>query len=105
MCSKAVAYLALVAEHAIALQKFWEQVGRGVNNAASYLRQDPYRGDDFEPRALGGMRSEVSHGRTQSARAYESLLDDSLREDDYDRPKSSAHHSGRQSRERSTYRH
>ena len=76
-----------------------------MNNAASYLRQDPYRGDDFEPRALGGMRSEVSRGRTQSARTYETLLDDSLREDDYDRPRSNAYHSGRQSRERSTYRH
>lgn len=75
-----------------------------MNNAASYLRQDPYRGDDFEPRALGGMRSEVSRGHTQNARAYESLLDDSLREDDYDRPRSGAYHGGRQSRERSTYR-
>ena len=76
-----------------------------MNNAASYLRQDPYRGDDFEPRALGGMRSEVSRGRAQSARAYESLLDDSLREDDYDIPRLAAYQSGRQSRERSTYRH
>lgn len=75
-----------------------------MNNAASYLR-DPYRGDDFEPRALGGMRSEVARARTQNTRAYESLLDDSLREDGYDRPRSSAY-SGRQSnRERSTYRH
>ncbi|KAL3154675.1 hypothetical protein ABBQ38_011224 [Trebouxia sp. C0009 RCD-2024] len=87
-----------------ARQAYTETVGRGMNNAASYLR-DPYRGDDFEPRALGGMRSEVTRARTQNTRAYESLLDDSLREDGYDRPRSSAY-SGRQSnRERSTYRH
>lgn len=65
---------------------FMMQVSKSLNNAASYLR-DPYRGDDFERGNIGGMRSDVpkNGSRTQrDTRAYDSLLDDSLREDDYD---------------------
>ena len=77
-------------------------MGRAVNNAASYLRQDPYRGADFEPRTLGGMRSD---DHAQQARQYESLLDDELREDNHGSQRTNAYYSGRQSnRERSTYR-
>lgn len=64
---------------------FMMQVSKSLNNAASYLR-DPYRGDDFERGNIGGMRSDVpkNGSRTQrDTRAYDSLLDDSLREDDY----------------------
>ena len=84
------------------MRPFAQQVGRGVNNAASYLRQDPYRGADFEPRSLGGMRSET--GR-QQARAYVSMLDDSLREDNQDQQRTNAYYNGRQgNRGRNTYR-
>ncbi|KAL0042558.1 hypothetical protein WJX79_003670 [Trebouxia sp. C0005] len=64
---------------------YQEPVGRSLNQAATYLR-DPYRGDDFERSIVGGMRSDVSTygNRTQrDTRAYDSMLDDSLREDDY----------------------
>jgi hypothetical protein len=61
------------------------QVGRSLNQAATYLR-DPYRGDDFERSNVGGMRSDVpkyGNGTQRDTRAYDSMLDDSLREDDY----------------------
>ena len=76
-----------------------KQVGRGFNNAASYLR-DPYRGDDFDRGSLGGMRSDVPkhNGRTQrDTRAYDSILDDSLREDDnYGRGRTNSYTNERQ---------
>ena len=61
------------------------QVGRSLNQAATYLR-DPYRGDDFERSNVGGMRSDVpkyGNGTQRDTRAYDNMLDDSLREDDY----------------------
>ena len=58
------------------------QVGRSLNQAATYLR-DPYRGDDFERSIVGGMRSDVGNRTQRDTRAYDSMLDDSLREDDY----------------------
>ena len=77
------------------------QAGRNLNNAASYLR-DPYRGDDFERGSIGGMRSDAAYGRTQRVRAYDGLLDDSLREDDRGRTNSynrQGRQSGRNSRD------
>lgn len=77
-------------------QTYQDTAGRGLNDAASYLR-DPYRGDDFQ-RTIGGMRSDVpKHNRTQrDTRAYDTLLDDSLREDEYDRPRTNSYSNGRQ---------
>lgn len=95
-------------EYAVAAQPvrqtFQDNAGRNLNNAASYLR-DPYRGDDFERGSIGGMRSDAAYGRTQRVRAYDSLLDDSLREDDRGRTNSynnskQGRQSGRNSRDK-----